>query len=275
VSRPLRIAVPDGVYHVVARGNAKQLIFLDDADRLSFLEVVERAVDRFQWCCLSYCLMPNHYHLVLQTPNANLSRGMRQVNGTYAQRFNRRHGRCGHLFQGRFGATLVETDRHILELIRYVANNPVRAGLARRPEEWRWSGHAEVIGISTRRLVSTAALLAHFGSSDGIDAYREFIAAADGRSGAGEEPILGGSAFVHQHLPASRPSGEMPKGPWRASRPKLTDLLTGESTDDAAIANAYRQHGYTMKQISEALGCHYATVSRRIRRFEELSDCKT
>ncbi len=283
MSRPLRVPVEDGIYHVVARGNAKQAIFLDDRDRSSFLGVVRDALDRFRWHCLTYCLMPNHYHLVVQTPKPDLSRGMRQINGIYAQRFNRRHDRCGHLFQGRFGATLVQTDRYMLELLRYVARNPVRGGLCLDPEDWRWSGHAEIFGATEPRLVSIPHVLALFEghSEEAFVRYRQFVASdADWAPALRNGPILGGQSFCSENLPA-RSSAEVPRIAWLASRPSLASALEGNDLD-AAITTAYREHGYRMKEIAEALGCHYATVSRRIRRFEkrehqsrQMLDCKT
>jgi putative transposase len=183
VSRPPRIQVAGGSYHVVARGNNKQQIFLDKRDHHIFLDVVAQALSRFHWQCLTYCLMPNHYHLVVTTPNADLSQGMRQINGVYAQTFNRRHDRSGHLFQGRYGERQIRSDRHLLEAIRYVALNPVRAGLASRPEDWLWSAHAELCGRSTKRLVSAGELLGHFAPDDdtALLRYRQFIDAGEER----------------------------------------------------------------------------------------------
>jgi putative transposase len=173
--------VPDGSYHVVARGNNKQQIFLDERDHHIFLDVVAQTLSRFQWRCLTYCLMPNHYHLVVTTPNADISHGMRQINAVYAQTFNRRHARCGHLFQGRYGGRLIQSDEHLLESIRYVALNPVRAGLVRRAEEWPWSAHAELCGRSAKRLVSVNELLAYFApaSDTALLRYRQFVDAGD------------------------------------------------------------------------------------------------
>jgi len=177
MARPLRITVAGGIHHVVARGNAKQPIYLSDGDRRSFLGILRDVLDMFDWRCLTYCLMPNHYHLVILTVRSNLSEGMKKVNGVYAQRFNQRHDRCGHLFQGRFGATLIESDAHMLEVIRYVALNPVRAGLATRPEDWPWSGHREVIGLTEPDLVSVPDVLAYFGQSahEALLQYRDFV----------------------------------------------------------------------------------------------------
>jgi putative transposase len=177
MARALRVNAAGVTYHVVARGNAKQPIYLDDSDRRSFLGILRDAVSAFEWRCLTYCLMPNHYHLVALTLQPNLSQGMKRINGLYAQRFNRRHDRCGHLFQGRFGAAVIESDGHMLEVLRYVALNPVRAGLARKAEEWPWNGHREVIGLAEPKLVSIPDVLALFGGVTGaaLSDYQEFV----------------------------------------------------------------------------------------------------
>lgn len=177
MSRPLRIQVPGANYHIYARGNDKRRIFLDDRDHHIFLDVVEETLSRLRWRCLSYCLMPNHYHLVITTPNGDLSRGMRQINSLYAQTFNRRHDRCGHLFQGRFGATLIESQAQLLESIRYLALNPVRAGLVKQPDDWPWSAHAELCDKARKRLVSARQLLIHFApdSEEAVFRYRAFV----------------------------------------------------------------------------------------------------
>jgi REP element-mobilizing transposase RayT len=133
MARPLRIEIPGALYHVTARGNARAPICLSDSDRLLFLDLLGNAIEEHGWIYHSFCLMPNHYHLLLETPEANLSRGMRQLNGLYGQRFNRRHDRVGHVFQGRFKGILVERESHLLELARYVVLNPARAGIVR----WR------------------------------------------------------------------------------------------------------------------------------------------
>ena len=114
MSRPLRIEFPGAVYHITSRGNAKQLIFLDDLDKRKFLKVLSSVIERFNWLCHAYCLMSNHYHLVIETPEGNLSRGMRQLNGVYTQIFNQKHKRVGHLLQGRYKAILVEKESYLL-----------------------------------------------------------------------------------------------------------------------------------------------------------------
>jgi REP element-mobilizing transposase RayT len=124
-------------------------IFLDDGDRECFLSILESTVERHRWECHAYCLMGNHFHLVVRTPDANVADGMCRLNGGYARSFNKRHGRSGHLFARRYHAELVQTDGHLLEVVRYVALNPVRAGLCTRPEEWRWSSYGALVGTSS------------------------------------------------------------------------------------------------------------------------------
>ena len=139
MARPLRIEYPGAVYHVTSRGNEKKPVFKDEKDRLNFLNTLQHANKRYNWICHAYCLMTNHYHLLIETPDGNLAIGMRQLNGVYTQLFNNWHGRTGHLFQGRYKAILIQKDSHLLEVCRYVVLNPVRANMVETPEEYRWS----------------------------------------------------------------------------------------------------------------------------------------
>ena len=148
MARPLRIEFSGAIYHVTSRGNARCAIYEDDEDRRAFLSALDRVMVRFHWICHAYCLMDNHYHLLIETPEGNLSQGMRQLNGVYTQGFNRRHNRVGHLFQGRFKAIVVDRDSYLLELCRYIVLNPVRAGEVSRPEEYRWSSYRATAGLS-------------------------------------------------------------------------------------------------------------------------------
>jgi REP element-mobilizing transposase RayT len=141
VSRPLRSNLPErGFYHVTARGVARCSIFVDDDDRALFVGLLHRIGRRQEWNCPRFCLMPNHFHLVLETTRDRLSVGLQRLNGGYAQQFNDRHDRVGHLFQGRFDARFVETDEHLAHALTYVADNPVRAQLCVAVEEWPWTG---------------------------------------------------------------------------------------------------------------------------------------
>ncbi|MEW6359117.1 MAG: transposase [Planctomycetota bacterium] len=139
MARPLRIEIPDGVYHVTSSGLEKRRIAADDADRENWTELLGAVCRRFDWRVFAWALMDNHFHLFLRTPHADLSTGMHDLNSGYASRFNGRHRRSGPLFQGRFKGILVERDYHYWELTRYIHLNPVRAGLARDPEGYAWS----------------------------------------------------------------------------------------------------------------------------------------
>ncbi len=169
MARGPRLVEPGGVYHLTARGNRRQAIFRDDHDRRIFLALLDRVVRTRSWSCLGYCLMPNHYHLVVETPDADISAGMQRLNGVYAQGFNHRHEFDGHLFQGRFHSVAVESDWHLLELSRYVALNPVRSGLCAHPDEWLWSSHRALIGRELApAFVATARILAYFGEPTAV-----------------------------------------------------------------------------------------------------------
>ena len=137
MARPLRLEYPGAVYHITSRGNARNDIFIGDNDREDFLTILGGMIKRYNWLCHAYCLMDNHYHLLIETVDPNLSQGMRQINGVYTQTFNRNHRRVGHVFQGRYKAIHVEKNSHLMELCRYVVLNPVAAGMVSRPELWK------------------------------------------------------------------------------------------------------------------------------------------
>lgn len=164
MARPLRIELAGGVYHVTSRGDRRENIYRSDEDRVEWLAVLGQLCARFNWRCHAWCQMSNHFHLVLETPDANLSQGMRQLNGVYTQRFNRDHGLAGHLFQGRFKAIPVERETYLLELARYVVLNPVRAGMVARPDDWSWSSYrAMVAAAPTPEWLESDWLLGQFG----------------------------------------------------------------------------------------------------------------
>jgi REP element-mobilizing transposase RayT len=168
------------IYHVTTRGNRKEEIFTDTRDRLRFLQLLEKIVTTLEWGCHAYCLMTNHYHLLVQTSDADISRGMHRLNGIYAKWFNWRHGYEGHLFERRFRSTLVEGHAHLLELTRYIVLNPVRAGLVTNAGGWRWSGYNAMIGEDPQPAFPTTSWVLSFFSSDPSRArelYSEFVAA--------------------------------------------------------------------------------------------------
>jgi putative transposase len=182
--RPPRVQLAGGVYHVVSRGNRRQTIFNDDSDYARFLEVLENVVNRLGWKCHAYCLMPNHFHLVIETPEPNISAGMQRLNSTYAQWFNVRYGYTGHLFQGRFYGQLVESAYHLLELARYVVLNPVRAGFCSDAGGWKWSSYRAIVGeIKRTGFLTVGWLLSQFGRDPrrARDTFRQFVLDAPSR----------------------------------------------------------------------------------------------
>jgi len=130
-----------------SRGDRREDIYEDDPDRIEHLNILAAVIGRFNWVCYAYCLMGNHYHLLIQTPDGNLSKGMRQLNGVYTQYYNRRHRKTGHLYQGRYKAILVDQDSYLLELSRYIVLNPVKAGMVKQVARWPWSSYQAMIGV--------------------------------------------------------------------------------------------------------------------------------
>jgi putative transposase len=174
----LRVEVPGAFYHVCTRGNDKQPIFVDDHDRLLLLLLLQRLAKKYAWTVYAYCLMTNHYHVLLQLSRGGLSRGMCELNGGYAASFNGRHGRTNHVFGRRFWSDLIEDDSHLLAACRYVVLNPVRAGLRREPEAWPWSSYRACIGLEhPRGALATGELLALFGQTPARahHAFRRYV----------------------------------------------------------------------------------------------------
>ena len=283
MARPLRIEFPGAVYHVTSRGNAKQAIFIDDEDRGRFLDVLSIVVERFNWLCHAYCLMKNHYHLVIETPKGNLSKGMRELNGVYTQGFNQRYRRVGHLFQGRYKAIIVEKDNHLLSLCRYVVLNPVRVGLIKRPEQWRWSSYRATIGLVKRSSFLTDDwILLQFDGRKRIamGKYRRFVMEGIDKESPWEtlkgQIFYGTDEFIKQLSGLLDGKGnikEVPRLQRYVARPSLRELFKGKKgkerkAEDKTIHAAYVRYGYTMKEIAEHLGFHYATISRAIKRVE-------
>lgn len=180
MARPLRLQFPGAVYHLTARGNARQDIYLDDTDRYAFLCLLGREVQQQRWHCYAYCLMSNHYHLLIETPEGNLVSGMRRLNGQYSQAFNRQHGRVGHVFQGRYTSIVVDRAPYLLELCRYIVLNPVRAHLVRAVGDWPWSSYQATVGLTAAPAwLAVESLLHQFAPTRAAAQaqYRQFVAA--------------------------------------------------------------------------------------------------
>jgi putative transposase len=223
--------------------------------------------------------MGNLYHLILETIDGNLSAGMRHINGVYTQYFNRRHDRVGHVFQGRFKAILVEKERYLLELCRYVILNPVRAGLVKLPEEYGWSSYRSIAGLSEQlSLLAVDLILSQFGGEikKAQKQYRGFVAdgiGIDVWKNVKSQCILGGDIFLEKLRPLLEDKlklAEVPRIQRYASRPSLDDLLPrdalpGKKERDELIRKAHREYGYSYSEIGRHVGFHYATVSRLVK----------
>ena len=270
MARPLRILVEHGHYHVTSRSWDRSALFRDDEHRLEFLDRLSLTVERFDWRCLAYCLMDNHFHLLVLTPLANLDRGMQQLNSGYAQWFNRQGGRRGALLEDRYHGALIQREPHLLEVFRYIALNPVRAGLSRSPHRYVWSSHAATAGLAPvpDYLATTHVheLFAAAHGGDGRTSYRTFVAAAVD-SAQVEPPIHGDEEFVREAMRHVSRDPEIPRRHWSAGRPSLRELLRAPATG-AELSFAYRNHGYTMASMASHLRCHVSTISRRIAAFE-------
>jgi REP element-mobilizing transposase RayT len=274
MARPLRIELAGGVYHITSRGNARQKIFLDGTDYRNFFSLLGDVAGGCGWQCYAYCLMPNHYHLVLTTPAGNLSKGMRHLNGVYAQRFHNRHASVGHLFQGRFKSILVDRDSYLLQVCRYVVLNPVRAGLVKECAGWRWSSYLATIGNGPKpSFLASEWLLRQFAPSPARarDAFTSFVEeglrAESPLENVRGSVFLGSEAFVSglaQHLAEKREDCEIPRSQRLADRPPLKDILTrtpNTALQGQQVLQARDQWGYSLTDIGRHLNLHRNTVA--------------
>jgi REP element-mobilizing transposase RayT len=191
MARKHRVEVP-GYYHLTARGNNKRTIFVDDRDRLLFIALLNRTARRYGWTILAFCLMNNHYHLVMQIDERGMSKGMCELNGTYALLFNASHGRINHLFGKRYWSDELRSDRRIRSACRYVVRNPVKAGAASSPDAYVWSSYQAVIGLALGRVrVAVDEMLAFFGHDRdaAITIFRKYCETPDpARHARGQPP---------------------------------------------------------------------------------------
>lgn len=275
MARPLRVQFEGALYHVTSRGNSRDALVEGDRDRHAFLACPGTVVPRFHWLCHAYCLMDNHYHLVIETPEANLSKGMRQLNGIYTQCYNRRHRSVGHLFQGRYNAIVIQKESHLQEVCRYVVLNPVRAKAVAKVEDWTWSSYRGTVGLSDRPPWLTVDwVLRQFDTArqPAAQHYRRFVREGINRSSIWEEVraqvLLGDEKFVEKlegYVKGSEEIAEIPRRQRYVSRPSLKKLFDGQLTKakrDAAVGQAVHRHGYSQREVADCLGLHYATVSR-------------
>lgn len=290
MARPVRVEYPGAFYHITARGNERKDIFRSARDREKFLSYLQSATQRYGAAIHVYCLMSNHYHLLLETPEGNLSQIMRHINGAYTSYFNTKRRRAGHLFQGRYKGILVEADEYAEELSRYIHLNPVRAGMVEKPEDFQWSSYAAYVGKkkSPDWLVRDFILAYFDGKKEKAERkYQEFVqlgmpAAADPLSEVVGSFLLGSETFIRtirekfltdrkddRNLPVVRQIAR------RAAPEKIDRLVENVFTEDAALGRKARLYLYhtctaqSLKEIGSRFGIKETGVSQASRRFSE------
>jgi putative transposase len=275
MARPLRIEYAGALYYVTARGNRGEAIFQNDNDRKDFLRILTRVCKHFNWLVHAYCLMDNHYHLLIETPNANLSKGMRQLNGVYTQTSNKSNNCAGHVFQGRFKAILVQRDSYLLELARHIVLNPVRLGKVRMAKNWRWSSYLDTAGLrQSPDWLTSESILAAFGKrkSSAQKKYQSFILQGKGQPAPWDQlknqVFLGSDEFVKTLQKKISANKDLSEIPLSQRRPKPLAISTYEKrakSRDDAIMNAYKSGGYSQKEIGDYFGLHYSRISRIVK----------
>ena len=271
MARPLRLEFAGALYHVTSRGDRREDIYDNDDDRKAFLSVLKSVCDTCNWVCHAYCLMSNHYHLLIETPDANLSRGMRQLNGIYTQTFNRMNRRVGHVFQGRYKAILVEKESYLLELSRYIVLNPVRAGMVGSAKDWPWSSYRATVGlVNVPEYLNVEWVLAAFAKrkSVAIEKYKQFVADGKGQPSPWEflqkQIYLGTEQFVvnmQAMVDGEKELSEIPSSQRRPTPKSLAEYESLSNDRNTAIIRAYESGGYTLKEIGDYFGLHYSSVS--------------
>ena len=278
MTRPLRIEFSGALYHVTSRGNAQEDIYRTDKDRKEFLSLLNKTCNRFNWYCHAYCLIDNHYHLLIETNSSTLSKGMKYLNGTYTQIFNRVHKRVGHVYQGRFKAILVEKDSYLLELSRYIVLNPVRARMVRAAKDWPWSSYRATAGISqSHTCLTTDWVLSTFGKQRkrAQQLYRDFIQQGKYQPSPWEnlknQIYLGSFSFVDDmqcKLDPEQSLKDIPKLQKQSAIKSLEYYKKRYPIRNEAMAKAYLSGHYTLEAVGEIFGVSYATVSRAVKSIE-------
>lgn len=286
MARPLRIEYPGAFYHVTSRGNEQRDVFRSRRDREQFLSYLQSATERYGTVIHAYCLMSNHYHLLLETPEGNLSQIMRHINGAYTTYFNVKRKRAGHLFQGRYKGIIVDADAYAAELSRYIHLNPVRAGIVIKPEDYEWSSYRNFIGlVKAPEWLRTGLILGCFSGKDANNKYRQFV--NDAMNHENENPlkgvvastILGSTDFVKEissrHLGEKKADRNVP-AVRKLSRPTLDEIIGAIEKEpgmkeiysrNMSIYFCHRYSGARLREIGECFGLSDAAVSQASRRL--------
>lgn len=277
MARQIRVSFPGGIYHITSRGNKRQDIFLSDEDRSTFLDTLESIIEHYNWICHSYCLMDNHYHLMIETIDANLSAGMQRLNGLYSQKFNKKHNTVGHVFQGRFKSIVVERESYLLELCRYIVLNPVRAKLVSHPKDYTWSSFRAILGLEKcPSWLSVKWILSQFDNKLVLarTRYHDFV--VDGIHENNNQDnfknafILGSEQFLEKIKEYEIVDKEVPIKQLLHLRPDLQKIikdtkLTSKKERDDLIQKLYSNCRFKMIELAKAFGLHYTTISKIIK----------
>jgi putative transposase len=284
MARPLRVHIPGMQYHVVSRGNEKGCIFVDDQDCESFMELLRAGLTRFGVSCISYCLLWNHFHLLLAVGQHSVSRLMQHVNSKYAQEFNRRHGRVGHLYQGRFGSRMVDHGAYTRAVLRYVALNPVAARRVEDPADWKWSSYRATVGLDAPpTFLALDNVWAAFGTKDagiGRSRFAQFV--LGGLQDVFTNPLLYGADRLARHvaplLTPHRSICDYIAAERFAVRPSLGALFEGQFDQgqlEGTAHVAFVEHAYTLAEIAAMVNRSPSTVCRWIHRVAARSAARS
>ena len=278
MARALRLEFPNALYHITSRGDRREIIYDDDEDRVTFLAILGNVITDYNWLCHSYCLMDNHYHLVIETLEGNLSKGMRQLNGVYTQANNRRHNRSGHLFQGRYKSILVDKEHYLLQLARYVVLNPVRAkGMVRHIDDWQWSSYLAFIGKAKEdKWLMTDWVLSQFGRCkqqarenfqrfvlEGVELNVEIWSGLKAQIYLGEEDFV---STMQRKIATKENDWSIPKKQKRPVAKALLEIEKKHQDRDSAIIAAYSTGAYSQREIAEHYRLHPSMVGVIVRK---------
>jgi REP element-mobilizing transposase RayT len=290
MAKPLRISYPGAYYHVTTRGNERADIYKRQRDREKFLSYLKSASERYGAVIHAFCLMRNHYHLLLETPHGNLSEIMQHINGAYTTYFNVKRKRVGHLFQGRFKAILIEADEYAMELSRYIHLNPVRGGAVSKPEEYRWSSYCAYIGnVAEPDWINTDFILSFFSPEPELARKKYHIFVEDLIGKEYDSPlrkavgstILGTEYFIEEitqtHIAGIEPDRNLPALHQFAARPSPQDIVgvvkqlcvdNEKLVRNASIHICHKYSGIKLKEIGQLFAGRESAITEAIRRFQ-------
>ncbi len=290
MARPLRIQYPGAMYHIISRGIGRMTIFHNEKDWKKFIQFMERVIQQHNWICHAYCLMGTHYHIFLETPDANMIVGMKYLNQLYSQFYNWKYRRVGPVLQGRYKSWLVEREEKFLDNCRYIVNNPVDAEMVEHPSEWPWSSFRATRGIEkTPGYLETDFLLRHFSSSrkKAQQMYEDFVLAGIGMDSplkeAKNQIFLGSDSFIAEAMQHADCTGmliDIPKTQKLAARPTLGGIFgnsnqTSKKLRNSRIKKAFEKHQYTLREIGQHLQLHPDYLSRLMTEMRKTSEGRT